>query len=242
MKVGLLIPAYNVEDQIGAVIQGARPWVDGILVLDDGSSDHTREKALGLGTEVISNKPNRGKGYALKQGFAYFRFHGFGAILTIDGDGQHDPRYIPHFLEAYKKGKAQVIIGSRMEEGSKIPKARYVPNLIGTYCLSWATGQYVPDSQSGYRLYETKALEGLSLKDNRFALETEVLIKLAKRGCVFSSIPVPAIYNEVRQASNFRPVKDIYQISMMVLRSIFWKRETPRPKGTFLLPFRRRFG
>jgi hypothetical protein len=74
LKVGLLIPAYNVEDQVGAVIEGARPWVDRILVLDDGSSDHTREKALGLGTEVISNKPNRGKGYALKQGFAYFRF------------------------------------------------------------------------------------------------------------------------------------------------------------------------
>jgi glycosyltransferase involved in cell wall biosynthesis len=242
LKLGLLIPAHNVENQIEAVIQEARPWVDKILLVDDGSTDHTREKTLSLGVEFVSYHPNRGKGFALRQGIDYYIKNGFEAILTMDGDGQHDPKRIPFFIEEFKKGQAEVIIGSRMEESAKIPRYRYYPNLVGTYCLSWATGHYIPDSQSGFRLYQAKALKGLDLQSEGFALETELLIKLAKRGLRIASIPIPAIYRKGAQASHYRPVRDTYQISIMVLRSIFWKREVPRPKGVFWLPFRHRFG
>jgi hypothetical protein len=133
-----------------------------------------------------------------------------------------------------------VIIGSRLGDRERIPKIRYYPNLVGTYCLSWATGQYVPDSQSGFRLYQAEWLRGLPLKADGFALETEVLIKLAKKGAAIASIAVPAIYPEGRTPSHYRPVADTYQISMMVLRSIFWPRLTKRPRGVFGLPFRQR--
>ena len=240
MKVALLIPAHNVGEQITAVLQGARKWLTDVLVVDDGSTDDTLEMVRRQGVPALSYQPNRGKGYALKQGFNALLNLKPAAIVTMDGDGQHDPEWLPLFVEAYRRGAGEVIIGSRMGNRAAIPRIRYYPNLVGTYCLSWATGQYVPDSQSGFRLYGSEGLKGLDLKADGFALETELLIRLAKRGARIAAIPIPAIYNSRGPGSHFRPVADTYEISLMVLRSIFWPRQTPRGKGIFLLPFRAR--
>ena len=237
---GLIIPAHNVEEPLVGVIRGARKWVRDILVVDDGSTDQTKEAARAEGAQVMSFPANGGKGRALKTGFAHYLDRGVEAIITMDGDGQHDPECLPALIEEYRKGAAQVIIGSRLGDRERIPKIRYYPNLVGTYCLSWATGQYVPDSQSGFRLYQAEWLRGLPLKADGFALETEVLIKLAKKGATIASIAVPAIYGDRRPRSHYRPVADTYQISIMVLRSIFWPRLTKRPRGVFWLPFRQR--
>ncbi len=239
-RLGLIIPAHNVEEPLVEVIRGARKWVQDILVVDDGSTDQTRDVALSQGAQVWSFPTNQGKGKALKTGFGYYLDRGVEAIITMDGDGQHDPNCLPILIEEYQKGEAQVIIGSRLGDRERIPKIRFYPNLVGIYCLSWATGQYVPDSQSGFRLYQAEWLRGLSLKADGFALETEVLIKLAKKGAAIASIAVPAIYGDRRPRSHYRPVADTYQISIMVLRSIFWPRLTKRPRGVFWLPFRQR--
>ncbi len=237
---GLIIPAHNVEKSLVGVIRGARKWVRDILVVNDGSTDQTQEAARAEGVQVVSFPTNEGKGRALKTGFAHYLDRGAEAIITMDGDGQHDPEFLPALIEEYGRGAAQVIIGSRLGDRERIPKIRYYPNLVGTYCLSWATGQYIPDSQSGFRLYQAKELRGLPLKADGFALETELLIKLAKKGATIASIAVPAIYDEPRPRSHYRPVADTYQISIMVLRSIFWPRLTKRPRGVFWLPFRQR--
>lgn len=240
MKFALLIPAHNVETRIEEVLTGAGKWIADILVVDDGSTDKTADIVRRQGVRVLTGRPNRGKGYALKWGFETLLKEGPEAILTMDGDGQHDPDCLPLFLEAYRRGAGGVIIGSRMGSREQIPRLRYYPNLVGTYCLSWATGQYIPDSQSGFRLYAARGLQGLSLKADGFALETELLIKLAKKGALIASLPIPAIYGRKGQASHYRPVADTYQISIMVLRSIFWPRRIPRGKGVFSLPFRER--
>jgi glycosyltransferase involved in cell wall biosynthesis len=240
MKFALLIPAHNVEIRIGEVLKGAGKWMTDILVVDDGSTDKTAETARGKGARVLSGQTNRGKGHALKRGFEVLLKEGPEAILTMDGDGQHDPECLPLFLEAYRRGAGEVIIGSRMGNREQIPRLRYYPNLVGTYCLSWATGQYIPDSQSGFRLYQARGLQGLTLGADGFALETELLIRLAKKGARIASLPIPAIYSREGQASHYRPVADTYQISIMVLRSIFWPRRTRRNKGVFFLPFRER--
>jgi glycosyltransferase involved in cell wall biosynthesis len=239
-QLGLIIPAYNVEEPIVGVIRGARKWIKDILVVDDGSTDQTRDAALAQGAQVLSLPTNQGKGRALKTGFAYYLDRGVEAVITLDGDGQHDPECLPALMEEYRKGEAQVIIGSRLGDRERIPKIRYYPNLVGAYCLSWATGQYIPDSQSGFRLYQAEALTGLSLKAEGFALETEVLIKLAKKGAAIRSVSVPALYAEGRPPSHYRAVADTYRISIMVLQSIFWPRLTKRPPGVFWLPFRQR--
>jgi glycosyltransferase involved in cell wall biosynthesis len=240
MKFALLIPAHNAETRLGEVLKGAGKWISEILVVDDGSTDKTAEIARRQGARVLSEGCNRGKGHALKRGFEVLLPEAPEAILTMDGDGQHDPDCLPLFLEAYQRGDGEVIVGSRMGSREQIPRLRYYPNLVGTYCLSWATGQYIPDSQSGFRLYTARGLQGLALRADGFALETELLIKLAKKGARIASLPIPAIYGRNGQASHYRPVADTYQISIMVLRSIFWPRRIPRKKGGFLLPFRER--
>jgi glycosyltransferase involved in cell wall biosynthesis len=240
IRSGLVIPAHNVEGPLAGVLRGARKWVEDILVVDDGSTDLTREAALAQGAQVLSWPSNRGKGRALKTGFGYYLDRGVEVIITMDGDGQHDPDCLPALIEAYHRSQAQVVIGSRLGDRERIPKIRYYPNLVGTYCVSWATGQYVPDSQSGLRLYQAQWLKGLPLKADGFALETEVLIKLAKKGAVIASIDVPALYPAGGAPSHYRPVADTYRISIMVLRSIFWPRLTKRPRGVFGLPFRQR--
>ena len=239
IRAGLVIPAHNVEGPLVGVLRGARKWVEDILVVDDGSTDRTREAALAQGAQVLSFPSNGGKGRALKTGFGYYLDRGVEVIITMDGDGQHDPVCLPALIEEYHQREAQVVIGSRLEDRERIPKIRYYPNLIGTYCLSWATGQYVPDSQSGFRLYQAEGLRELPLKADGFALETEVLIRLAKKGAVIASIAIPALYPG-GAPSHYRPVADTYQISIMVLRSIFWPRLTKRPRGVFGLPFRQR--
>jgi glycosyltransferase involved in cell wall biosynthesis len=240
MKFALLIPVHNVETWIAEVLRGAGKWISEILVVDDGSTDKTAEIARRQGARILSEGTNRGKGFALKRGFEALLREAPEAILTMDGDGQHDPDCLPLFIEAYRGGAGDVIIGSRMGNRDEIPRLRYYPNLVGTYCLSWATSQYIPDSQSGFRLYGARGLQGLSLAADGFALETELLIKLAKKGARIASLPIPAIYRQDGQASHYRPVADTYQISIMVLRSIFWPRRIPRSKGVFLLPFRER--
>lgn len=222
IKTCCVIPAHNEEKAIGRVIEGAKEHLSDVLVVDDGSTDQTATIAAEKGAEVISHKTNMGKGVALRHGFEWALEQGFDAVITIDGDGQHDTAEIPSFLRAAAEGPEGIIIGARLRDKSLIPLYRLLPNKFGVFCISLATGQRIEDSQSGYRLYNSEVLKAAPVNSPRFEAEAAILIKAAQAGFKIRSIPVKAIYPE-DYSSHFRNIRDFTRISLAVLKAAFIK-------------------
>jgi len=219
-----LVPALDAADTITRVVTGALPYVERVLVVDDGSGDGTAGKAESAGARVISHGRNLGKGEALKTGFGYALEEGFDAVVTLDADTQHDPEDIPRLLAAMEAG-SDIVIGARLAEKEVIPRARYYTNLVGVTCISWRAGCHIDDTQSGYRVYRMEAVRDIKLGTHRFDTESEILIKAGRRGKRITTVPVRAIYtDEIVSKSHFRPVYDTYRICMVFLRSLFWPR------------------
>lgn len=216
-----LIPAFNEAGTIAEVVRPALKHVPHVIVVDDGSVDSTAELALKAGAVVLRHERNRGKGMALRTGFAHVLRQGYESVVTLDADGQHDTSEIGKFLTAHGEGSGDIIIGTRLWDRAAIPRYRYIPNRIGIFCISRAAGCRIDDSQSGFRLYRRKVLKDVSLTTTGFETETEILIKAARQGFRVFNLPVSAIYPRVYK-TNFRPVRDFYRISMVVLKlSVF---------------------
>ena len=148
-EIIILIPAYNEARFIGDVVKATLSY-GAVVVIDDGSSDGTAAAAALAGAKVIADAVNQGKGKALNTGFDYAVQRGVDAAITLDADGQHDPNEIPKFVEAFRAGTGDIIIGQR--DFSQMPAKNQFGNRTGTFLLGLAMGQPVPDNQSGYRL------------------------------------------------------------------------------------------
>jgi len=217
-----LVPALDAAGTIAGVVEGALRHVGRVVVVDDGSTDDTGAVAASAGAEVIAHPENMGKGDALMTGFGYASSNGYDVVVTLDADGQHDPGEIPKLLDALETG-ADIAVGARLGEKENIPRARYYTNLVGVTCISWRAGCRIDDTQSGFRAYRVGSLSGITPATHGFETETELLIKVGRRGGTILSVPVRAIYSETAlRRSHFRPVKDTYRICMVFLASLFW--------------------
>ncbi len=220
-NIWAVIPAYNAAVSIGAVVEGTQKYLNHVVVVNDGSKDRTAEAALRKKVILISIPKNRGKGFALRQGFRYALENGCSAILTIDADGQHDPEDIPTFIQAHRRDADPILIGSRMAEAGGFPRQRYYSNLAAAFFIARALHLPIEDTQCGFRLYPAQAIRSLTLTTTRFQTETEVLLRAARQGVRLSNVPVKNIYSRGNGSippSNFRPVRDTFFICMVVLR------------------------
>ncbi|MBW2018336.1 MAG: glycosyltransferase family 2 protein [Deltaproteobacteria bacterium] len=224
MRICAVIPAYNNEKTISSVVEGTRAHIRNVIVVDDGSTDGTGELAMRAGARVIAVGRNRGKGHALKISFRRALVRGFDGVLTLDADLQHDPGEIPKFVEYYSAHRPGIVVGDRMHGRELIPRGRYVPNRVGTYAFSWLTGQPIPDSQCGFRLYDRRVLEEVPILHDGFEAETDLLLRAAKRGYHIGFVPIRTIYFEKSGGrSAYRPVRDTFRISIVFLMNLFWK-------------------
>lgn len=205
-----LVPAYNAEKTVGDVVHGLFRHVSEVLVVDDGSEDHTSEEAQSAGARVIALPANGGKGSALRAGLAgLLEDSGVTHIAFVDADAQHDPEDLPRLLTAAREGDA-FVIGSRMGFPEAMPSYRYRTNEIGSRILSRMTGHEVEDGQSGYRVLATDLLRRLRLTARGYLIETEMLLKSAPYVRRFRHVPVRAIYGG---PSHYRPFRDTWIVS-----------------------------
>src|SRR5262249_26996878 len=154
--------------------------VTDVLVVDDGSQDGTRRAALSAGAIVEGFEHNHGKGAALQKGFSYALKCGYDYVITMDADGQHDPADLGKFVD--RLDQYDLILGNRMDHASVMPVFRRLANIVSSRIVSVLSGRRIHDSQTGFRSYSARLLRGIHLSSGRFALESEVVIKAARRG------------------------------------------------------------
>ena len=196
-----LIPGYQEGPRIASVVEGARVFLP-VVVVDDGSTDDTGPQAEGAGAIVIIQRPNAGKGAALRAGFRYALEHGAAAVVTLDADGQHDPAEIPVFLAVFEAGRPELVIGRR--EFGSMPPVRRVSNTLGGWIFSAAVGRRVMDNQSGYRLIGRRLMTALLDSDESgFEFEVEMIARCIALGLPMTDVPIRTIYGG--EPSHIRP-------------------------------------
>jgi len=222
-EYGAVVPAYNPGESLVSVLEGVKRHIppEHIVVVDDGSEDDTTQRAESAGVRLVRHEVNRGKGEALKSGFGYLLTLGeIDAIFTIDADGQHDPEEIPAFVDAFRTGCGDLIVGNRMGERVGMPLIRVLTNIVTSAVVSALARCRIEDSQSGYRLIRADVLRKIDLVTSKYETESEILIKSSRVGARISTVPIRTIYGS--EESTINPLRDTMRFFVLVFRGLFW--------------------
>ena len=200
MKIAALIPAFDCGRTVGRVVRRTKSVVPDVLVVDDGSTDHTAKFAESGGAEVLRHDVNRGKGAALATGMRRLAKQGFTHALTLDGDGQHLASEIPALIEEAEAHPKAIVVGARRSNAGAAAMKRFGNDFANLWV--WiATGIEIPDTQSGFRVYPIAKTLGLGASGSRFDFETEILLRAARAGIEIRSVPIRAYYPAAREAA-----------------------------------------
>jgi glycosyltransferase involved in cell wall biosynthesis len=206
VKTAAVVPALNEAATIGRVVAGVAGIVDRVIVVDDGSTDGTADRARTAGAEVIVHAANMGKGRAVRTALARVFEEDFTHVLLLDGDMQHLPHEASALLREAERTGADVVIGERTFDRARMPASRYHANTIGSRALSWFVGVPVRDTQCGFRVFRVDMLRSFALHATGYEIETEMLVKVRRRGGRIATVPVSAVY--AGQKSKLRPLPD----------------------------------
>jgi glycosyltransferase involved in cell wall biosynthesis len=217
IKVIAAIPCYNTEPSIADVVSAARKHTDQVLVIDDGSRDGTAEVARAAGAVVICHGINKGYGEAVKTCFQAAKTNGADILVTIDGDGQHNPEEIPLLFAPIVEGKADIVIGSRFL-ASEVNMPRYRRFGIGviTFLFNFGSRIKVSDAQSGFRAYSKKMIDTLLLSDTGMSISIESLEKARLNGAIIKEVPISCFY--IPSTLNFNAIKHGLGVALSVIR------------------------
>ena len=225
-KTLAIIPCFNESRTIQEVISKTKPHVDIVLVIDDGSSDQTATIAQKNGAIVIKHDHNMGKGAAIHTGFCYASTHDFDLVVTIDGDGQHNPDEIPHLFDPIIKGSSDISLGFRSGRRTEMPGWRKLGKRILDYATSFANGGVVTDSQCGFRAFNSKAIDAIlpQLKGNGFSVESEQLIYAHDAKLTFNNVHISCKYQDLYQTSKEKPAIHGFYVLISVFFLLLKKR------------------
>jgi len=189
------IPAYNEEIKINDVVKKSLPYADKVIVCDDGSTDDTAALAKKAGAVVISHEKNQGYGATISTLFDYCRKNNAEIMVTLDGDGQHNPDQIPDLINVILKHKVDVVIGSRsLRDDKNLPSYRRAGIKIITSTINSATNLKVTDSQSGFRAYSKAAIALIHPTESGMGVSTEILVKISNNGLSIAEVPITVSY------------------------------------------------
>tara|TARA_R110000868_G_scaffold309800_2_gene571057 strand:- start:169 stop:1365 length:1197 start_codon:yes stop_codon:yes gene_type:complete len=217
MGICVIIPTYNNQKTVGRLIEDVLEYSNDVIVVNDGATDGTSNILDGFKDSIyrIDYAPNKGKGYALRMGFQKALELGYHFAITLDSDGQHFANDIPKFIEVHKTHPHAVIMGARNLEADGMPAKNSFANRFSNFWFRLQTGIYMPDTQTGFRLYPLKKTENINFFTTRFEFEIEVIVKLAWRDVPFVSVPIQVKYDLDERVSHFRPGSDFTRISFL---------------------------
>ena len=215
MKSIAIIPAYNEEVAISAIVKRSLKFVDYVLVVDDGSTDRTSQIAKDAGARVIKHYNNLGKGVSLKDAFAEVR--GYDIVVTIDGDGQHNPNEMPELMRPIREGRADIVNGSRYLNGSDDASAYRRAGLrVLDIATNITSGTHVTDSQSGFRAFSGKTIPYFRFRDTGFGIESEMLADAAENNFRILEVPITVRY-DVENPSTNGPVNHVMGVLFKII-------------------------
>ncbi len=216
IKICVLIPSYNEARTIGRIVKDLRAKGLIVYVVDDGSTDETSSISLSNGALIIRHEKNMGKGASLRDGFSRIVSEGYDAVLVMDGDDQHEVSSVSEFISTMEATGADIVIGNRMNDTSRMPFVRIVTNRFMSYLISRIARHRVPDTQCGFRLIKTDVLKKIELRSSNFETESEFIIKAARSGFRIESIPIKALYRD--EKSKINPIIDTFRFVKLLLR------------------------
>lgn len=218
------MPAFNEENSIARVVLEAKKYADVVVVCDDGSSDLTCEIAERLGADVVRHERNLGYGAAIKSLFERARELNGDVLVTLDADGQHDPREIPNVLRPIADGVADVVIGSRFIDArgaAEMPMYRRLGAKLITKIVNGSAKNGVSDAQSGFRAYSRQAIEGLSIVEAGMGASVEILLEASKQNLKICEVPSTCKYqNGEVSTSTEHPVRHGLGVVMSIIRLV----------------------
>jgi glycosyltransferase involved in cell wall biosynthesis len=228
-----LIPCFNEEMTIASMVMKSKKYVDDVLVINDGSSDETASFAKNAGALVLTHDKNLGKTQAIKSGFHYALDHGYEYVITIDGDGQHNPKEIPFLLKDLQQNNYDVTIGFRYGELTEMPWWRKIGKRVLDYATSLGHAGGVMDSQSGFRGFNRKALQAITpaLNGKSFSVESEQLIRSHDAGLKMGKTRVSCKYTNLNTST-----KNSVSHGLSVLSYVIWLIAEKRPLYFITIP------
>lgn len=241
----ILLPTYNNAPRLAAVLDAVVALGHPMLIVNDGSTDGTADVLDAFAATPtpstihrLDHKRNRGKGAALRTGFAEAARLGFTHALTMDTDGQHDPADAPALLAAAADQPTALVVGTRDASDPDYPARSRVGRQFSNLCIFLASGRRVEDSQSGYRVYPLGLTQTVKCRAGRFGYEAEILTRSGWADCPLAQVPIRTIYLEGDQRiSHFRPWLDslhgwvlhMFLFGRAILPLPFVKWPPPRP-------------
>jgi len=215
-RVIAAIPCLNEGQFISDIVTRARKYVDVVIVIDDGSTDNTAESAEKAGAKVIKHEARQGAGAATRTAFEAAKEYNSDVLVTLDGDGQHNPDEIPQVLAPILRGEADLVIGSRFLQSNlgqsqsvstnlkNVPKYRKFGIDVITWLYNFGSKVKVSDSQSCFRAHSRRLIEAINITENGFGFSVQVLIQARRKNFVIREVPVSCIYH--LQGSSLNPV------------------------------------
>ncbi len=222
------IPAFNEENSIAHIVLTAQKFAQIVIVCDDGSSDMTAQIAERLGADVVKHEKNSGYGAAIASLFKHARELNADVLVTLDADGQHNANEIPNLIKPLTEGKADIVIGSRFIDANgtkEMPLYRRFGAKLITRMVNGSAKNGVSDSQSGFRAYNRKAIEHLSVFEVGMGASVELLLEASEQKLRISEVPSTCKYDiDEQSTSTENPVTHGMGVLMSLVRLIVEER------------------
>jgi len=227
-NTAVIIPIYNGSAHLKQLLNRILQFFpkENLIAVNDASEDSSAKICASFQICIINFSENRGKGAALIAGFQKAISLGFKFAFSINCDLQHQPEDFSVFLQTQNIRQSDLIIGKRNFSFAKMPFSRILSNAITSFIVSIFTGYRIPDSQSGFRLYNLKLIEKMKFRSERYQFETDIIFKFARKKAKIDAVPIKTIYQN--EKSHISHGRDIINFVKIIFSEIVFKNERSR--------------